>query len=388
MLVRGSWRIGEIAGIEIAVHPSWIVIFLVFSISSTMVAQLLAQDMGVRLSTASGVVLGILAALVIFASVIAHEFSHALVARRLGIPIGNITLFLFGGVASILREPGTPGDEAKMAAAGPLASLVLSAIFAGLSLGADRLNWGWVTTLFTLVASANLVLALFNLLPAFPSDGGRLLRSALWRMLGSQARATAAASTVSAVVAGLLVIAGTYLTLQGRWNGIWLVLIALFLLQAAIASGRQARINYQLENLRVGDLMARTLIPIGGDSSLAAFVAGATSDGSRAGYPVVSGGAFVGLANPRDTGAVPPTLWGQTPVSAVMIPVTRLPVLSPDARASDALAALAKSGVRALPVFENGELTGVVSEEIIFSALRDRGVAARSVNARDMAARR
>ena len=372
MLVRGSWRLGEIAGIEVAVHPSWVVIFVVFSISSTLVAQALAHDMDVRLSTASGVVLGILAALVIFASVVIHEFSHALVARRLGIPIGNITLFLFGGVASILREPGSPSDEAKMAAAGPLASLVLAAVFAALSVGTDRLDWGWTTTLFTLVASANLVLALFNLLPAFPSDGGRLLRAALWRLLRSQARATAAASAVSAVIAGLLVIAGFWLTSQRHWNGIWLVLIALFLLQAAMASARQARLSLALENLRVADLMARTLIPIGGDASLATFMAGAASDGARAGYPVVSGGTFLGLASPRDSAAVPPSLWANTPVSAVMTPAMRMPALSPDAAASDALAALAKSGARTLPVFENGELTGIVSEEIIFSALRQR----------------
>ena len=373
MLVRGSWRLGEIAGIEVAVHPSWLVIFVVFSISATLLAQALAQEMGVRLSTASGVVLGVLAALAVFASVVIHEFSHALVARRLGIPTGNITLFLFGGVASILREPGSPADEAKMAAAGPAASLALCAMFATLLVGADRLGWGWTATLFLLLASANLVLALFNLLPAFPSDGGRLLRAALWRVLGSQARATSIASTISVVVAGLLVIAGVWLALLHQYlNGIWLMFIALFLLQAAIASGRQARVNLALERLRIADLMARTLIPVSGDSSLAAFVAGAASNGARAGYPVVSGGTFLGLANPRDTATVSPALWAQTPVSAIMTPAARMPALSPGAAASDALAALMKSGARTLPVFEDGQLVGVVSEEIIFAALRDR----------------
>jgi Zn-dependent protease/CBS domain-containing protein len=372
MLVRGSWRIGQIAGIEIAVHPSWLVIFVIFAISATVLAPLCADILGVRLSTASNVVLGILAALVIFASVVVHEFAHAIVARRLGIPTGNITLFLFGGVASILREPGSPRDEALMAAAGPLASLVLSGLFALLAVGTAKLHWGWTSTLCLLLAITNFVLALFNLLPAFPSDGGRLLRAALWRILGSQARATSVASTVSAIMAGLLVIGGIVLALNRYWNGIWLVLIALFLLQAAIASARQARINLALERLRVGDVMARTLIPVGSDSSLASFVANAASDGSRAGYPVVAGGTFVGLASPRDTGAVPPSLWLHTPVSAVMTPAARMPALSPGTAASDALAALAKSGVKTLPVFEDGELTGVVSEDIIFSALRDR----------------
>jgi len=372
MFVRGSWRLGEIAGIEVAVHPSWLVIFVVFSIFATLGAQEFAQGMGVRLSTASGAVLGVLAALAVFASVVIHEFSHALVARRLGIPTGNITLFLFGGVASILREPGSPGDEAKLAAAGPAASLILCAIFAALSFAADRLGWGWAFTLLWILASANLVLALFNLLPAFPSDGGRLLRAALWRMLGSQARAAAIASRISVVVAGLLIVAGFWLSLHRIFNGIWLMFIALFLLLAAIASGRQARLNLALERLRVADLMVRTLIPVSGDSSLAAFVAGVASDGARAGYPVVSGGTFLGLANPRDTASVSPALWAQTPVSAIMTPAARMPALAPGAAASDALAALTQSGARTLPVFEDGQLVGVVSDEAIFSGLRDR----------------
>ncbi|MBV8221752.1 MAG: protease, partial [Candidatus Eremiobacteraeota bacterium] len=110
MVVRSSWRIGQIAGIEIAIHPSWLVIFALFSYAAMTSAQMLANQMGVALSTRSSIVLGILAALLLFGCVVAHELSHALVARRLGIPIGNITLFLFGGVASILREPGTPAD--------------------------------------------------------------------------------------------------------------------------------------------------------------------------------------------------------------------------------------------------------------------------------------
>jgi Zn-dependent protease len=384
MLVRPSWRLGSLAGIEIAVHPSWLFIYALFAYAATIGAHVLAENFGFSLSTSNGIALGLIASLVLFASVVIHEFAHALVARRLGIPIGNITLFLFGGVASILREPGTPADEVKMEAAGPAASLVLGALFALIAAGANAVHWPWVLTLCTFLALANVLLAVFNLLPAFPSDGGRILRAALWKLMGSQARATGAASAVSAVVAALLIVLGGYEAVARRlasdpqwWTSMWLILIAIFLLQSATSSGRQARINLALERMRVSECMSRTLIPVANDATLAAFLAEVPSAGKRAGYPVVEDGAFVGLVSPRDTGTVPPTLWPHTPVSAIMTPAMKMQALSPDAPASDALAALATSGVRSLPVFEGGQLTGVVSQETIFGALRDQGALAR-----------
>ena len=370
MLVRGSWRVGSIAGIDIHIHPSWLVIYGLMAYSAILIAPLLAASMDATLSTTNVIVLGLIASLVLFASVVAHEFSHALVARRLGIPIGNITLFLFGGVASILREPGTPADELKMAAAGPAASVVIGIVFAAIALPATNAGWTWIATLCWYLAIANIVLAAFNLLPAFPSDGGRLLRAVLWKFSGSQARATGMASGVSSVVALGLIAGGVWMVLDHNWRGIWLVLIAFFLFQAALASGRQARVNYALERMRVGDAMARTLIPISADATLATLLAHATGDGTHTGYPVVEGGAFVGLVNPRDTAAVAPALWPVTNVGAIMTPAAKAPPLSVDSRASDALATLATNGVSALPVLENGELAGVVSEEIILAALR------------------
>src|SRR5271166_356391 len=130
MLARPSWRLGSIAGIEIAIHPSWLVIFVLFAYVIMKAPPLISAQLGVPLSTKDPVALGLLGSFAVFASVVIHEFCHALVARRLGIPIGNITLFLFGGVATILREPGTPADELKVAAAGPAASLALGVLFA------------------------------------------------------------------------------------------------------------------------------------------------------------------------------------------------------------------------------------------------------------------
>jgi CBS domain-containing protein len=140
-----------------------------------------------------------------------------------------------------------------------------------------------------------------------------------------------------------------------------------------MTSGRQSRISLALERMRVGDCMSRTLIPVANDATIAAFITEVPKDGKRAGYPVVQDGAFVGLVNPRDTGSVPPALWPDTPVSAIMTPALKMRALSPDVPASDALAALTTSGVRSLPVFEDGQLTGIVSHETIFGALREQG---------------
>jgi Zn-dependent protease/predicted transcriptional regulator len=318
----------------------------------------------------------------LFASVVIHELAHAVVARRLGIPIGNITLFLFGGVASIKREPGTPADELRMAAAGPAASVALALLCFAIMW---PLPEGWANDLFFLLAWSNGLLAAFNLLPAFPSDGGRILRAILWHFRGSQARATGSASIVSLVVAAGLIAAGIYFALLSHSapdtgliavRGWWWILIGVFLSQAALASLRGARTSLMLETMRVGDCMARTLIPVPTTTTIAGFVSEMAVSGRSAGYPVVMNGSFVGLVTLQDTAAVPHVLWQQTPVTAVMTPSSRTPYIPAETPASDALAALDAQHVGELPVFEDGALTGVVSKETIYAALhaKERGL--------------
>src|SRR5579864_9363171 len=143
MRFRWTWRLGRIAGVDIGIHPSWLVIYGLFAWSATTLARYLSPD----LNAASSALLGLTVSLILFASVVAHEFAHALVARRLGIPIGGITLFLFGGVATILREPASPADEMRMAAAGPALSIFLALAFYVFSIGATSLHWLWGWTL-------------------------------------------------------------------------------------------------------------------------------------------------------------------------------------------------------------------------------------------------
>jgi Zn-dependent protease len=378
MFMRWTWRVGRIAGIEIAIHPSWLVIYALFAWSATVIAPTLIAP--VQLGRAGLIELGLVYSLLLFASVVAHELSHALVARRLGIPIGNITLFLFGGVATIKREPGSPADEFKVAIAGPAMSVLLSIIFAAIAWPLPA-RMEWTNALFWLLAVSNVALALFNLLPAFPSDGGRILRALLWRLGGSQAKATAAAGYVSLAVAVLLVCLGVYLIVERNSlaigvlavvRGEWVIIIALFLAQAALTSIRASRSNLILEMMPVSDCMAKTIIPVPAATSIANFVAELAVNGRGAGYPVVTAGAPIGLVTLADTSAVPHMLWHDTPVTAVMTPSSRTPAIAPTLPAWQALAALDDHHVDELPVFEDNALIGIVSRESIYAALREK----------------
>jgi Zn-dependent protease len=369
MRLRWTWKLGRIAGIEVGIHPSWIVIYALLAWSAIAAARLFAPE----LNRDSTIVLGLIAALVLFASVVAHEFAHALVARRLGIPIGGITLFLFGGVAMIQSEPASPADEMRMALAGPALSVVLAVVFYVLSLAAEAGNWLWGTTLCFFLAYANAALAVFNMLPAFPSDGGRVLRSALWSLQHSRARATAWASRVTLVVAAGLAVAGVYFVFSlHEIRGWWWVFIAAFLSQAALATARQARIDLALEEMRVRDCMLKTLIPVPAGTMVASFL-GELAGKAGAGYPVVDQGALVGLATVRSTASIPLAMWSQTPVSSVMIPISHTPALNGSESARDALARLHECGVDELPVYDGPELVGIVSKDSIFHKLHANG---------------
>jgi Zn-dependent protease len=387
MFVRGTLRLGRIAGIEIAVHPSWLLVYALFAWNATVVAS---QDPE-TLSRAAIVALGLVYSALLFVSVVLHELSHAIVARRLGIPIGGITLFLFGGVANIKREPGSPKDELAMAAAGPAASVVIGLLCWAIAWPLPE-SMVWANDLFWFLGLSNIALAIFNLLPAFPSDGGRILRALLWQIGRSQARATRNASAISIGMAVLLVglgigleffhrdIAGhdtstsSYIAIRGGW----LILIGIFLFQAAMANFRGSRAGIILESLKVGECMARTLIPVPAGTTIAGYVAEMAVNGRGAAYPVVKDGSMIGLVTLQDTSAVPHVLWQQTPITAVMTSADRTPPIPVTAAACDALAALDEKHVGELPVFENGSLTGVVSKETIYAALREREKAAGS----------
>jgi len=234
-LLRGSLWIGRFLGVRVGIHPSWLPIF-------ALVVWAIAGSFS-DLDAANALLLATVTALAFFASVVIHEFAHALVARRYGVGTLAIRLFLFGGVATIASEPPTPGAEAAIAVAGPLCSLVLAAL-CGAGVEALRAFGGEPHAALVLIslAAANAFLALFNLLPAFPMDGGRLLRALLWHLGGDRRAATRLASVVGLSLAAVLGLAGVGLAWRThQWESLWYVALAGFVSVAAMHSYQESR---------------------------------------------------------------------------------------------------------------------------------------------------
>src|SRR5450755_684495 len=250
--MRQTYTLGRLLDIRVGVHVSWLAVYVLATVSIS------GNISGVSRPLAIG--LAAICALLLFVSVIAHEFAHALVARVYGVRTKAITLFLFGGVATLECEPPTPGAEVMIALAGPAMSAALGGLAFGLLVVLERWNGGQFGEALGLVvaylALANGVLAAFNLVPAFPMDGGRVLRAAVWRARKSRAAATGAASIVGLLLAAALVVTGVALAVTGRaWQDAWYVLIGAFLLRQGWVQLADSRFTERLERVRVGDVM-------------------------------------------------------------------------------------------------------------------------------------
>ncbi len=233
--MKSSLRLGAIAGIEIGVHHTWL---LAVGLITWSLATMLFPSYYPRWDARAYWLVGAVAALLLFVCVLLHELSHSLVARALGMPVAGITLFIFGGVSNIRGEADEPGDEFWMAVVGPLTSLALAGLAWLLALGLRHAGTPVVAVL-NYLATVNFLLALFNLVPGFPLDGGRILRSLLWAVTGDLRKATRIAARIGQAIAALFISGGVVLSFQAPLNGIWLVFIGWFLLSAAQASTRQ-----------------------------------------------------------------------------------------------------------------------------------------------------
>jgi Zn-dependent protease len=247
-----TFTIGRLFDIRVGVHVSWIAVYLFMTISLAGVFDALPYPAALGL--------GALCALVLFASVIVHEFAHALVARAFDVRTRAITLFLFGGVATLEREPPSPRAEALIALAGPLASALIAALAFGVLVVLEHIAGGRLVGALrvaaTVLAVANGVLAVFNLIPAFPMDGGRVLRAAIWHWRKSRSAATAAASLAGLVFAGLMIVGGGVLAVWlPVWQYGWYVLLGAFLFRQGWSAYHDARLTQRLERIRVCDVM-------------------------------------------------------------------------------------------------------------------------------------
>ena len=365
----GSLRLGSIAGIDIYVNFSWLIIlvFLTWSLATGWFPQLYHGW-----SSATYWIVSLIAAVLLFVSVLLHELAHSMVARARGLPVKNITLFIFGGVSNLEQEPASAGVEFQMAVVGPVVSLVIGGVclllFAALRNSNSQLN-----AILGYLGITNLLLGVFNLIPGFPLDGGRVLRSIMWKVTGSFRRATRIATIVGDIIAYLFIFWGIWQFFTGNiLNGIWIGFIGWFLLSAAQATNSQVMLQSVFRGVKVGQVMNKAPTTVPANISLQRLVDEYFLPyGLRTAF-VTQGDLLAGLITLGDIRHVPREEWGQTPVGYVMIPLERLHAVTPQQNLNDVLPLMANRDVNQLPVVQDGELVGVLTRDAIIRMVEVR----------------
>lgn len=362
----GGIRIARVFGVPVYIHFSWVVIFGLITWSlATGYFPAHYPD----LPAASYWAKGLVASLLFFVSILLHEMGHAVVAQRHGIGIRSITLFIFGGVAQMEKDPEDGWTEFKIAAVGPVVSLALAGLFylgASLPLLGDA---GRAVTRY--LALINVLLALFNLVPAFPLDGGRLLRGLLWKSTG-KLRATRIAAGAGTFFAFFLIVSGVFRLLGGDGvTGVWYILIGWFLKEAASGAYQGARLDETLRGVAVRDAMLTEVATVPAHISLSDAAGDHFLRTGYGGYPVVRGESVVGLLCLRDILRVPPEEREGTSVQAVMTPLGEPIVIDPEVPLLAAMAKMARGGGRLL-VMQDGRLVGLLSLSSVIRHLKVR----------------
>lgn len=367
-----GWRIGEVAGITIEINYTWLIIFGLFFVS---LSTSWFPEAHPEVSTQWHWVAGLAATLLLFGSVLAHELSHSIVARGEGLGVSRITLFVFGGVAQMENEPETPGTELRMAIAGPIMSFVLAALFGGLWYVAGR-DLGLTGEVLKYLGVANGFLGVFNLLPAFPLDGGRVLRSILWKTMDSLEGATRIASTIGQVFGFALMGFGFWaLFAGGTVAGIWYLALGWLLTSAAQSSYQRLQIRKSLGDVPVSRVMSSPVVTIPGQISLQEAVDEYFLQHKHSAFPVVDeDDRPEGLLELTDVKDYPAQERTTVTVEQAMEPISHEDMtVRPDDEASDAMMQMAQNGrSRLLVVDADGCLEGILSQQDIMRLVQIR----------------
>ena len=364
-----SLRIGRFFGIPVEINPTWFIIFALVAASlafSTYPGDPRFSGWG----TAGYLAAGLATALLFFASVVFHELSHSLVAKSGGLKIERVTLFIFGGVAQMSEEPRTPGSELVMAVAGPAASFVLSAVFFGLTVFARALeapSWLWGPLAY--LAGVNLLVAVFNLLPGFPLDGGRVLRAILWAASHDQLKATRWAARSGQVIGYLMVALAVFGVLRGTLDFIWFGLIGWFIATLAESAYQRQLASSRLALFTVREAMSPTPLLAPGEITLEQLAHDYVLGGRHSRYPVILDGKVVGLVSLARAKAVPRAGWETTRVADVADRDLESLVIDIGAPLESALPRLAGESPGALLVLEQGRLVGILTRADLVSVL-------------------
>ncbi|MFA5629092.1 MAG: site-2 protease family protein [Dehalococcoidales bacterium] len=358
---KGKISIGKLSGISINIDFSWFFIFLLitWSLAGSYFPSVF-PDWELKQSILAGVITSLL----FFASVLAHELGHSITAQKLGIPVKSITLFIFGGLAHISREPESSGVEFKIAIAGPLTSLALGIIFWLVYFFLPSPRFDGIAEISFWLGLTNLMLAAFNLLPGFPLDGGRVLRAIIWKIGKNQQKATKLVANIGKVIAYLMIATGAVLFFSGfTINGLWLAFIGWFLSSAASGSSKQVSVHQKLQNHTVADLMNTNYIEVPANISIEDMYNTYIKNNRKSYLVLTSGDETLGLVNMHRLRGLDKKYWAYTLAIEVLTPLSHVRQLMPQTGLLEALSLFQEERADQLPVVSNGEIIGLVDYE-------------------------
>ena len=364
-------EIARISGIPIKLDLSWFIIlaFITWTLASGYFPSKYPE-----LDKFTYLVMGLLSALLLFVSVLLHELSHSLVARRHNIPIRGITLFIFGGIAEMDQEPPTARSEILMAAAGPLCSGILALLF--LLVGnffTNFLPYAPIIGVLQYCMFINTALMIFNLLPGFPLDGGRILRAAIWNSTGDLKKATYTTSRIGSSMGLFFIIFGFFQIFNGNFiGGLWLALIGMFIKSAADASYQQLVSGNVLQGIKISEIMTRDLIAVSSSITLERLVDDYFLKYRYNSYPVVSDGMLLGIVSIHNVKQIPREEWKEVDISKVLDASIIDFCVNPDDDATLAMSRMIKNGLGRVPVLDSGKLVGIVSNKDIMQILKHK----------------
>ena len=366
-----SLNMGKIFGVKIKIHYTWLIIFFLIT-WSLAVSYMPLQFPG--LSDIIYWIIGSISAISLFVSVLVHELAHSYVALKQGIEVPSITLFLFGGVSEIAEEPKSPNDEAKMALVGPLSSFVISALFVLLWFVAVTLDLGpFIIAPFSYIAIINALLGGFNILPAFPLDGGRVLRAVLWKWKNNLIVATKLSTKISEAIAYIMIGTGFIMTFYfSLFTGLWIVFIGWFLKNGSEASLKQTLISQALSDVKVKEIMNSQVVTISSTTTISDAFEQYFANYTHGGFPVTKNEKIDGIITFGDLKNITKEKMQSTLVSDVMTPREKLIWVSPDEPAVEAILKLSKNNIGRLPVLKEDKLVGIITRSDLMKAIRPR----------------
>lgn len=367
-MLRASVNLGRIWNIPVGLHWSW---FIVFALVTSSLAFVMFPGDYPGLSGAEYFTLGVVTSLLFFASVLLHELGHTFVALRSGVPVREINLFIFGGVAIMTKEPPTAKAEFWIALAGPLVSLALAIVFGALWLAGG--DFVYLAAPAFWLAWINLMLAVFNMIPAFPLDGGRVLRAIVWHFKGSLHKATKIASVSGKMFALGFIGIGVFTFLTGNFfGGLWIGFIGWFLMSSAAAALAHTNLEQRLRDVTVGEIMNPQLPFVAAQTTLRELVDEHLLRGRSRFFFVVENNAPQGFVSLTDVTKIPRENWSRLTVGEMMTPAAKLVTIAPHTGLFAALQEMGEKNVAQIAVVENDELRGLISRDAVFQQINLR----------------